>query len=104
MSEHTKGPWRCVYLPGSKQRCAAVDSPSAGVYIYLLIAKPDDMEATIERWKHDAKLIAVAPELLEAAKYALKVGYMADDCGDHCGNGCYWCDLRNCVAKAETTI
>lgn len=54
---HTKGPWRCVYLPGSKQRCAAVESPSEGVYIYLNVAKSDDMEATIERWKHDALLI-----------------------------------------------
>lgn len=39
--------------------------------------------------------------LVRSAEYALRVGYKADDCGDHCGNGCYWCDLRREVALAS---
>ena len=33
--------------------------------------------------------------------YALKVGYKADDCGDHCHVECYWCQLRESLKKLE---
>ena len=73
MSLYTQAPWRSVYRPGSRQRCAAVESASEGVYIFLNVAKHDDMAATIQRWKYDAELIAAAPELLEALKEILSL-------------------------------
>lgn len=88
--EHTKGPWRSVYLPGSSQRCAAVESPSEGVYIYLNVAKHDDMDATIERWKHDALLIAAAPDLLEALKGVLPYMEQAESKLLVGHEGCHW--------------
>jgi hypothetical protein len=36
-------------------------------------------------------------KLLQVAEYSLRVGYGADDCGDHCSNSCHWCDLRNTI-------
>jgi len=96
MSElgHTKGPWRSVYLPGSNQRCASVESLSEDVYIFLNVARADDTDATIERWKYDALLIAAAPDLLEAAKIA--VNYMENENCDR-----YAIDpLRAAISKA----
>ena len=93
MSLYTQAPWRSVYRPGSRQRCAAVESASEGVYIFLNVAKHDDMAATIQRWKYDAELIAAAPELLEALK----------DLVDAC-DGNYWELTKHCneiIAKAE---
>lgn len=33
--------------------------------------------------------------------YALRVGYKAEDCGDHCHIECYWCQLRESLRKLE---
>jgi hypothetical protein len=53
-----------------------------------------DMDATIERWKYDALLVAAAPDLLEAAKIA--VNYMENENCDR-----YALDpLRAAIAKA----
>jgi hypothetical protein len=42
--------------------------------------------------------------LAMSAEYALRVGYKSEDCGDHCSNGCYWCDLRRETAAARTIL
>ena len=39
-----------------------------------------------------------ADRLAESVEYALRVGYKAEDCGDHCSNACYWCELRAALA------
>jgi hypothetical protein len=39
-----------------------------------------------------------------SAEYALRVGYKAEDCGDDCGNGCYWCDLRRAEEQARASL
>lgn len=45
--------------------------------------------------------LAKAECVIVAAKYSLRVGYGADDCGDHCMNSCHWCELRRAVKAAE---
>jgi hypothetical protein len=47
------------------------------------------------------KTITPTQALYDAARYSLRVGYGADDCGDHCHGDCHWCQLRAAVAKAE---
>jgi hypothetical protein len=102
MSGYTKGTWRSVYLPGSKQRCAAVESPSEGVYIYLNVAKSDDMDATIERWKNDAQLISSAPELLEALKLLLEDSrFQVSVGGNPSAVEAMLANCRSAIAKAE---
>jgi hypothetical protein len=50
------------------------------------------------------RLRRLLSRLTGSAEYALKVGYKADDCGDHCSNGCYWCDLRREAETARTEL
>ena len=63
MSAHTPGPWRAVRNEvhvGNKRICANV---SAGESLSL--------KESMDRAHANARLIAAAPELLEAAKYAI---------------------------------
>jgi hypothetical protein len=57
-----------------------------------------------EKGKRIAALERALKYLIMSAQYALHVGYKAEDCGDHCSNGCYWCDLRRESDKAATVL
>ena len=53
---------------------------------------------------HTAALVQALRHLTASTEYALKVGYKSEDCGDHCGNGCYWCELRSAVEQAHAAL
>ena len=53
---------------------------------------------------HTAALVQALRHLTASTEYALKVGYKSEDCGDHCGNGCYWCELRSAVERAQLAL
>ena len=74
---HTKGPWFVVLVPWDDSACQVVsksEDPHQGELICVTDENrwgeysPED----IERWEANARLIAAAPELLEACKEALE--------------------------------
>ena len=67
MSEHTPGPWRrfANSIKSRKAGCVIVRLPA------LTDRVGDETPEQIERWDADARLIAAAPELLEALELAL---------------------------------
>ena len=66
MSKHTKGPWE--YLPGNGSECGAITSKTGWVCDFFDDPSPED-----------ARLIAAAPELLEALEEALPMLHTSDE-------------------------
>lgn len=85
MSEHTPGPWVAFFVDGR----ASVIMP-AGRPGDICLFRDGAAEA-------DARLIAAAPELLEACKAILNVYFPTDTCGarEH------WKRVEDAIAKAE---
>ena len=69
MSEHTPGPWEQVAdsIKSRKADCVVVRLPAQTDRV------GDESPEQLERWNADARLIAAAPELLEALENLLKV-------------------------------
>jgi hypothetical protein len=94
MTKHTPGPWRVR----RKDRLAVVtDIPEWGAYAAseMLIAE------TVH--KADARLIAAAPDLLEALKFAMRYGRL--DYHQRTNHNAAYCDgvdhARAAIAAAE---
>lgn len=71
MSKYTPGPWSCfVSIHGDDRTvddCIHSESKSAGAGdIICLSPERDGYEESAKRWDENARLIAAAPELLEA--------------------------------------
>lgn len=86
--KHTPGPWKTDFTC-PPEAVVAVNTPDDGGDI--ICNAPDDAEDSMRRWKANARLIAAAPELLEACRKALT-----------CGLASYVRELVfNAIAKAE---
>lgn len=110
---HTPGPWthgielHC-YTDGTTKTYGG-DQVYAGNYAVCQVynlwtnATVEEMadEPTLQVCLANARLIAAAPELLEALKRIVDRGLEAGDCGDHCSNACMYCWARAAIAKAE---
>jgi hypothetical protein len=84
-TQHTSGPWR--YLPGDGLEWrTSVQRGTEGGFVVRGTSR--------EREEADAKLIAAAPELLEAL---IECEYMIDHC-------LFGCDAENAKAKARAAI
>lgn len=91
MSKHTPGPWRAILNVSG---------------LYLVSVPPGHLAGDFlgtEMREADARLIAAAPDAIEAcrrmAEYADIVGHLELDCaGD---DRCFYCAARAAIAKAE---
>jgi len=102
--KHTPGQWEVTHFDGRTQVFAGRRMVVEGLY-------DEDNEPTLEEVEANARLIAAAPELLEAIKTALSTfrrAYDNIDKGDLdldglMGDDSYWplAILRNVIAKAE---
>lgn len=97
MVGHTPGPWEILYagqeeMDMSEAECIALDMPVASIGPINYCEFPAGSKQNIEREYADARLIASAPDLLEAAKVALQI----------VDRKTIWCDnLRAAIDKAE---
>ena len=78
MSKHTPGPWEYRLTEGSDKKLATVYGRGKGIARHVL--------------PEDARLIAAAPDLLEACKTALYGGGTIAEAAEKC---------RAAIAKAE---
>lgn len=99
-AKHTPGPWgrgRSIYLRGDR------DGPSFGWLMACEPGSPEDLEA-----RANARLIAAAPDMLEALKEYDRImlaawpGGVAEmqACRDHPAHD-LWPQVRSAIAKAE---
>lgn len=99
MSAHTPGPWKVL----ADTRTGAVDVWSGARFVCTVGVPGASGDESIEP---DAALIAAAPDLLAAAKYAQSwLEAMRDPASDPGmvarGELTVWAALRDAVAKAE---
>ena len=94
MSEikHTPGPWAETYLPQHRMRIFAAGGQTTICDVALWTADYDEQQA-------NARLIAAAPDLLEALKALLPEGWGKDDTMDHMPGVRL---ARLAIAKAES--
>jgi hypothetical protein len=101
VSAHTPAPWRAVVGKGY----ASVKGPDCAIYINLRTVETDDCVA---RWQADARLIAAAPDLLDALRaFVAEAECYHSTCHDK--EGASNCDSicaalpagRAAIAKAE---
>ena len=110
MSAHTKGPWS-IYRPISKNAEARLGVDGSNGHAIVFFAYGDDNTdsgihgATPEEAEANARLIAAAPDLLEALKglYADQVDYLTiNKLG---GKDNHWMKAaRAAISKAEGTL
>lgn len=108
-ARYTPGPWtfrRCTIGSPDNAKNPIVSAP--GRYIARLFADcatfvgMTSQAPTLEEAEANAKLIAAAPELLEACRVALKAVRYFGRGGDICGDeGNVTKILENAIAKAE---
>ena len=104
MSKHTPGPWQCV--SGAVETRIGPQGAAPGIPIASMDREPGNGTLPVER-DANARLIAAAPDLLEAAKamvtderdcWCVYDGEIPGVVGAHiCGH----CELRAAIAKAE---
>ena len=71
MSKHTPGPWRVIEPQEDKLRPYGVQMGKDGRFMVICY--------TVEQSKHNANLIAAAPEMLEALKETVYMRGIPDD-------------------------
>lgn len=95
MSGHTPGPWTCFFKHKYNEWHVAIPLPNSSIRLALF-----DDGVPGENPEADARLIAAAPELLEALKDLLSdTQHSTHDCGDE-----EWCPVikaRAAIAKAQ---
>lgn len=95
LAVHTPGPW---YVDALSETAGLMIKPDRGQVICELDGHPE-MARTIA----DARLIAAAPELLEAAQYALRsLKYWRDACVQNGEHDSSWVLLQNEIRAAVT--
>jgi hypothetical protein len=85
MSKHTPGPWE-VYTPMSSDSTFGIDGPHGEAVIFFGRDKENGIYSI-----HNARLIAAAPELLEALQQL---------CADELHTQEKWDNARAAIAKA----
>lgn len=95
---YTKGEWKYSYYENTKNVCPCVYSPKKNGDIGIC-----DINENVKEWEDNARLIASAPDLLEALKEANRIFTLA-----RIGNfvsekdfNKYWNKSNKAIAKAE---
>lgn len=106
---HTPGPWELrerahEATPYSKRRVYRMEI-IAPQYLYGKRTHSRDIAQILDycEWTDhpaNARLIAAAPDLLEALERICTNSRDAD-CGDHCSNTCMYCQARAAIRKAR---
>lgn len=101
MSSHTKGPWKVEKMPDDGGEFSIFSN--TGIYVALTVGGTDSEEA-------NARLIAAAPDLLEALEQLFRIGDVYRSAIEHDAYGEYgskmdleqWTDLaKAAIAKAR---
>lgn len=101
-TKHTPGPWSCFHMPGTTSPWWTIRD---GRNIYVAEVDWVDHAVLVEEAEANARLIAAAPELLEAAKgleQALRL-YSGRSHRDHTITGNAVQAVIDAIAKAEGT-
>ena len=102
MSKHTAGPWSCGqfhWYDNSPGQCEITQYGEMGILAHVCL--PAKGRIGHEEGKANTRLIAAAPDLLEAAKAVLSVrwiGYKTESENQHDE---IWHQLNKAVTKAE---
>lgn len=92
MSKHTSGPWK---VSNSDNELSVVTGDDK--YLISKIVGDDRIPGCEDQ--ANARLIAAAPDLLEACK--IWVHNEKCTCEDGLGSDCPWCFTKQAIAKAE---
>ena len=103
---HTPGPWELWFSEDSDNRGAFVvrGGSKEPHGTDMVIAKRDIGTPNGDEGEANARLIAAAPELLDALKALREFALNEDvsvECDDSCELGCIFCAAKAAIAKAE---
>jgi len=101
MSKHTPGPWELKTVPTSIGKCHKIGPFNACIYVDNINSR----KQSDEEMEANARLIAAAPELLEAAKLAFPILYSLhlDNLAD-IQEGATWSDMKSHLNHVVATL